>query len=87
MNKFYVVFYFQFKLFISKDFGITWEAIRKNVVDFSWGTKEMDKDLIYIVTDDVNPSEDKNPQGKEINRLFVFDVFYPNEMLLGNVWN
>ena len=40
-------------------------------MDFSWGTKEMDKNLIYVVTDDVNPSEDKDPQGKEMICLSV----------------
>lgn len=37
-----------YKLWISKDFGRHWKMLKKNVVEFSWGTKEQGtQDMIY----------------------------------------
>ena len=61
---------FQFTLYLSKDFGLSWDAIKRNVMDYSWGTSSMDKELIFLVTDDVDPTEDTK-EGKIMDTCLV----------------
>ncbi|XP_072026161.1 sortilin-like [Amphiura filiformis] len=79
--------YQNFQLFLTKDFGITWHPIRENVVDYSWGSHKMDKNLIYVVTDDVNPANDKDPQEGEYNLLRTTTLGRTYEVIKERMYN